>query len=151
MKLKFYLNNTEVTWDVEPNEYLSQALRRNGILSVRIGCDETVCGSCTVLVEDKPVLSCGVLALKVEGKHVTTVEGIQEEASRLADFVADEGGDQCSFCGVGLALTVHALRKEYKKPTDEQIIDYLKGNLCRCSGYQSHFLAVKKFLEAEGK
>ena len=151
MKLKFYLNNTEVTWDVEPNEYLSQTLRRNGILSVRIGCDETVCGSCTVLVEDKPVLSCGVLALKVEGKHVTTVEGIQEEASRLADFVADEGGDQCSFCGVGLALTVHALRKEIKNPTDEQIIDYLKGSLCRCSGYQSHFLAVKKFLEAEGK
>ena len=151
MKLKFYLNNTEVTWDVEPNEYLSQALRRNGILSVRIGCDETVCGSCTVLVDDKPVLSCGVLTLKVKGKHVTTVEGIQEEASRLADFVADEGGDQCSFCGVGLALTVHALRKEIKNPTDEQIIDYLKGSLCRCSGYQSHFLAVKKFLEAEGK
>ena len=150
MKLKFYLNGTEVCYDVKPGEYLSNVLRRNGILSIRIGCDETACGSCTVLIEDKPVLSCGVLAMKAEGKHVTTVEGIQEEAKRLADFVADEGGDQCSFCGVGLALTVHALRKEYKNPTDEQIRDYLVGNLCRCSGYQSHFLAVKKYLEAEG-
>ena len=151
MKLRFYLNETEVTWEVDPGEYLSQALRRNGILSIRVGCDETACGSCTVLVENKPVLSCGVLAMKVEGKHVTTVEGIQEEARRLADFVADEGGDQCSFCGVGLALTVHALKLEYKNPTEKQIEDYLVGNLCRCSGYQSHLIAVKKFLEAEEK
>ena len=115
MKLEFYLNNTKVVWDVEPDEYLSHALRRNGILSIRIGCDETVCGSCTVLIDEKPFLSCGVLAMKVEGKHVTTVEGIQEEASKLADFVADEGGDQCSFCATGLALTVHALKLEYKK------------------------------------
>lgn len=151
MELKFNLNGTDVIWDVQPNEYLSQALRRNGILSIRIGCDEAACGSCTVLVDDKPVLSCGVLAMKVEGKRVTTVEGIQEEASRLADFVADEGGDQCSFCGVGLAMIVHALKKEYKHPTDKQIEDYLVGNLCRCSGYQSHLIAVKKFLEVEEK
>ena len=65
MKLRFYLNNTEVEYDIQPDEYLSQALRRNGVLSVRIGCDETVCGSCTVLVDDKPVLSCGLLAAKV--------------------------------------------------------------------------------------
>ena len=61
MKLRFYLNETEVTWEVDPGEYLSQALRRNGILSIRVGCDETACGSCTVLVDNKPVLSCGYL------------------------------------------------------------------------------------------
>lgn len=146
MKLKFYLNDTEVVWDVEPDEYLANALRRNGVLSIRIGCDETVCGSCTVLIDDKPFLSCGVLAMKVEGKHVTTVEGIQEEANKLADYFGDEGADQCSFCGVGFALIVHALRKEYKNPTDEQIRDYIVGNLCRCTGYQSQLKAIKAYL-----
>lgn len=150
MKLRFYLNGTEVEYDIQPDEYLSQALRRNGVLSIRIGCDEAVCGSCTVLVDDKPVLSCGLLAAKVEGKHVTTVEGIQEEANRIADFFADEGADQCFFCGVGFALIVHALKKEYKNPTDEQIKDYIVGNLCRCSGYHSHLKAIKAYL-AEGK
>ena len=150
MKLKFFLNGTEVLWDVEPDEYLAHALRRHGILSIRIGCDETICGSCTVLVDEKPVLSCGVLAMKVEGKHVTTVEGIQEEAQRIADFFADEGADQCSFCAVGFALIVHALKREYKNPTDEEIKNYIVGNLCRCSGYQSQLKAIKAYL-AEGK
>ena len=147
MKLTFFLNNTEVTWDVEPDEYLSHALRRNGILSIRIGCDETACGSCTVLIDEKPFLSCGVLATKVEGKHVTTVEGIQEEANKLSDYFGDEGADQCSFCGVGFALIVHALRHEYKNPTEEQIKDYIVGNLFRCTGYQSQLKAIKKYLE----
>ena len=138
MKLEFYLNNVKVVWDVEPDEYLSHALRRHGILSIRIGCE-------------KPFLSCGVLAMKVEGKHVTTVEGIQEEANRLADFFADEGADQCSFCGVGFALIVHALKHEYKNPTDEQIRDFIVGNMCRCTGYQSQFKAIKAYLAAEGK
>ena len=151
MKLKFYLNNTEVIWDVEADEYLSHALRRHGILSIRIGCDETVCGSCTVLIDEKPFLSCGVLAMKVEGKHVTTVEGIQDEANRIADYFADEGADQCSFCSVGFALIIHALKHEYKNPTDVEIRNFIVGNLCRCTGYQSQFKAIKAYLEAEGK
>ena len=146
MKLKFYLNDTQVEWDIEPDEYLAQALRRNGILSIRIGCNETACGSCTVLIDEKPVLSCGVLAAKVEGKHVTTVEGIQEEANKLADYFGDEGADQCSFCAVGFALIVHALKREYKNPTEEQIKDYIVGNICRCTGYQSQLKAIKKYL-----
>ena len=151
MKLKFYLNNTEVEYDIQPDEYLAHALRRNGVLSIRMGCNETVCGSCTVLVDEKPVLSCGLLAAKVEGKHVTTVEGIQEEANRISDFFSDEGADQCSFCTVGFALIVHALKREYDNPTDEQIRDYIVGNLCRCTGYQSQFKAIKAYLEAEAK
>ena len=150
MKLKFYLNGTAVEYDIQPDEYLAQALRRNGVLSIRIGCDETVCGSCTVLVDDKPVLSCGVLAAKVEGKHVTTVEGIQEEAERLAHYFGEEGADQCSFCATGFALIVHALKKELKNPTEDQIKDYIVGNLCRCTGYQSQLKAIKAYL-AEGK
>ena len=146
MKLRFYLNNTEVEYEIRPDEYLAHALRRNGVLSIRIGCNEDICGSCTVLVDEKPVHSCGLLAARVEGKHVTTVEGIQEEANRLSDFFADQGADQCSFCSVGFALIVHALKHEYKNPTDEEIKNYIVGNLCRCTGYQSQFKAIKAYL-----
>ncbi len=146
MRLKFFLNNTEVVYDIDPDEYLAQALRRNGVLSIHIGCNGSSCGACTVLVDEKPVLSCGLLAAKVEGKHVTTVEGIQEEAKRLSHYFGEEGADQCSYCAPGFALIVHALLKEYKNPTDEQIKDFLVGNLCRCSGYQSQFKAIKAYL-----
>ena len=147
MKLKFYLNDVAVEYDVLPDEYLADVLRRNGILSIHIGCNQSTCGACTVLVDDKPVLSCSLLAMKVEGKHVTTVEGIQEEAKEISKYFGEEGGDQCSFCGVGFALLIHALKKEIKNPTDDQIEDYIVGNLCRCSGYQSHKIAIKNYLK----
>ena len=147
MKLRFYLNNVDVEYDILPDEYLSEVLRRNGILSIHIGCNESSCGACTVLVDEKPVLSCSLLAMKVEGKHVTTVEGIQEEAKELSKYFGAEGADQCSFCGVGMALIVHALKKEYKNPTEEQIRDFIVGNLCRCSGYQSQVIAIKNYLK----
>ena len=150
MKIKFNLNGTDVEYDVRPDEYLAEALRAHGILSIKVGCNETACGSCTVLVDDKPVLSCSMLAAKVDGRRVLTVEGIQEEANRLSDFFSDEGADQCGFCTVGFAMIVHALKLEYKDPTEEQIKDYIVGNLCRCTGYQSQLKAIKAFL-AEGK
>ena len=146
MKVSFYLNDVLVSYDVKPHEYLASTLRSHGVKSIKIGCNETSCGSCTLLIEGKPVMSCGVLTASIEGKHVTTVEGIQEEANRLADFFGDQGADQCSFCSVGFALIVHALRHEYKNPTDEQIKDYIVGNLCRCTGYQSQFKAIKAYL-----
>lgn len=146
MKIKFNLNGTDVEYNVRPDEYLSEALRANGILSVKVGCNETACGTCTVLVDNKPVLSCSLLAARVDGKKVLTVEGIQEEAKRIADFFADEGADQCGYCTVGFAMIIHALKMEYKNPTDDQIKDYIVGNICRCSGYQSQLKAIKAYL-----
>ena len=146
MKLKFFLNGTEVVYEIEPDEYLAQALRRNGVLSIHIGCNESVCGACTVLLDDKPVLSCGLLAAKVEGRHVTTVEGIPEVAQRVAHHFGEQGADQCSYCGAGFAMIVYALTKEYKNPTDEEIKNFLVGNLCRCTGYQSQLKAIKAYL-----
>ena len=147
MNVQININGKEEIIDVKSNDTLLTVLRRKNIISVKDGCEQGCCGSCTVLVDDKPVLSCGLLAAKVEEKHVTTVEGIQEEANRLADYFGDEGADQCSFCSVGFALIVHALRKEYKNPTDEQIKDYIVGNICRCTGYQSQFKAIKAYLK----
>lgn len=146
MKVKFVLNGTEVEYEVRPDEYLAEALRENGVLSVKVGCNETACGSCTVIIDKKPVLSCSYLASRVEGKEVITVEGIQEEAKRIADHFADEGADQCGFCTTGFALIVHALRMEYENPTEEEIIDFIVGNICRCSGYQSQLKAIKAYL-----
>ena len=149
MLVKFYLNDTLVSYDVRPDEYLSQTLRSHGIKSVKVGCNESTCGSCTLLVEGKPVMSCSVLTASIEGKHVTTVEGIQEEAAKLSHYFSEEGADQCGFCNVGYALVVYSLKKTIKNPTDEQIIDYIVGNLCRCSGLQSQLNAIKAYLKEE--
>ena len=149
MKVSFYLNDVLVTYDVKPNEYLASTLRNHGIKSIKIGCNETSCGSCTLLIEGKPVMSCGVLTASIEGKHITTVEGIQEEAKKIAYHFGEEGADQCGFCNVGYALTIYALKRELKDPTDDEIKDYIVGNLCRCSGLQSQLNAIKAYLKEE--
>ena len=149
MLVTFYLNDVRVSYDVGPDEYLATTLRNHGVKSVKIGCDETSCGSCTVLLEGKPAMSCGILAASIEGKHITTVEGIQEEAAKIAYHFGEEGADQCGFCNVGYALTVYALKRELKNPTDDEIKDYVVGNLCRCSGLQSQINAIKAYLKEE--
>ncbi len=149
MLVKFYLNDTLVSYDVRPDEYLSETLRSHGIKSVKVGCNESTCGSCTLLVEGKPVMSCSVLTASIENKHVTTVEGIQEEAAKIAYYFAEEGADQCGFCNAGYALVVYSLKRTIKNPTEEQIVDYIVGNLCRCSGLQSQLNAIKAYLKEE--
>ena len=110
MELKFYLNGTQVTWNVEPDQYLAHVLREHGVLSIHIGCNESACGACTVLVDDKPVLSCSLLAVKVQGKHLTTVEGIQDEAERLSHFFDCKISKQTRSC------FVHAFYKSWNWP-----------------------------------
>ena len=149
MVVTFYLNDVRVSYDVRPDEYLAQTLRRHGVKSIKIGCNETTCGSCTLLIENKPMMSCSVLTASIEGKHVTTVEGIQEEAAKISYHFAEEGADQCGFCNVGYALVIYALKREIKNPTDEQIKDYVVGNLCRCSGLHSQINAIKAYLKEE--
>lgn len=149
MVVKFYLNDVLVSYDVKPGEYLAHTLREHGVKSIKVGCNESTCGSCTLLIEGKPVMSCSVLTASIEGKHVTTIEGIQEEAAKIAYHFAEEGADQCGFCNVGYALTIYALKRELKNPTDEEINDYIVGNLCRCSGLHSQMNAIKAYLKEE--
>lgn len=146
MLVKFKLNGLDVEYNVKPGEYLLDSLRNNGVKSVKKGCDGSSCGVCTVLLDNHPILSCSYLTARVEGHNVTTVEGIQDEASKLSEYFSKEGADQCGFCNAAFALLVHGLKYEYKNPTDEQIKDYLVGNLCRCTGYQSQFKAIKAYL-----
>lgn len=151
MLLTLNVNGRKREISISADEYLLDVLRKLGYLSVKRGCDTGSCGLCTVLVDDKPVLSCSTLAVRAQGKRVTTIEGCQREAEKFAEFMAAEGAEQCGFCAPGFTLTVLALMKEYENPIDEEILHYLNGNLCRCSGYISQLRAIKNFMEAEKK
>jgi len=147
MTVKFILNGRPVSYDVAPNEYLLDSLRKHHVTSVKKGCYESTCGVCTVLLDGHPILSCSFLSVRLEGCEVTTVDGLQTEVERIADYFGHEGADQCGFCNPGMALTIYALKRELQNPTDEEIKAYIRGNLCRCSGYQAQFLAIKRYLE----
>jgi carbon-monoxide dehydrogenase small subunit len=149
MKVRFTLNHHEEIWDVNPNEYLLDSLRAHHITSVKRGCDTTSCSVCTVLLNRKPVPSCSVLTVSIEGQDVLTVEGIAKEAEILAEYMGHQGADQCGYCNPSLALTVHAMKEEIKNPSDEDIRAFLVGNLCRCTGYHGQQEAIKKYLEED--
>lgn len=146
MQIELTINNKKVKWDVAADELLADTLRAQGMLSVRKGCDTTCCGLCSVWVDGKPVLSCSVLTFRVNGKAVTTIEGVQAEARQFAEVLAAEGAEQCGFCSPGFIMTVLAMKNELKNPSEQEIIHYLTGNLCRCTGYMGQLRAVKKYL-----
>lgn len=149
MQVEFILNNKRVSFEVENNEFLADTLRRNGVSSVRKGCNTTCCGLCSVWIDGKPTLSCSVLSVKISGKNITTMEGVTEEADKFAKILVAEGAEQCGFCSPGFIMTVIAMKKELNNPTDEEIKHYLTGNLCRCTGYMGQLRAVKTYLEVE--
>ena len=147
MRVKLNINNQIIFADVRPNEYLLETLRDNHFKSVKKGCDSSSCGVCTVLVDLKPIASCTMLTVKAEDHAITTVEGIAKEAEKLGTYMGHEGADQCGYCNPSLALTVYALKLENPKANKSDIKDYLVGNLCRCTGYQSQHHAIKDYLE----
>lgn len=146
MNITVMLNGVRRTAEVAPDTSLFDFLRANGCLSVKCGCETSNCGLCTVHLDGKPVLSCSVPAVRADGHTVTTLEGLQEEAARFGAFLADEGAEQCGFCSPGFIMSVLAMEKELTDPTDEEIRQYLAGNLCRCTGYQGQLRAIRKYL-----
>ena len=150
MEIRFRLNGKQVQAEVRPDTVLLDLVRELGCYSVKRGCETANCGLCTVWLDGKPVLSCSTLALRADGRHVTTLEGLQKEAEEFGMFLAAEGGEQCGFCSPGF-MNVLAMERELKDPTEEEIKEYLAGNLCRCSGYMSQLRAVKKYLDAKQK
>ncbi|HIT33464.1 MAG TPA: (2Fe-2S)-binding protein [Candidatus Faecousia intestinigallinarum] len=146
MKITVTINGQAYTEEVSPDLLLLDFLRAHGCYSVKRGCDTSNCGLCTVHLEGKPVLSCSVLAVRADKKHVITLEGLQTEAAEFGAFLADEGGEQCGFCSPGFIMNVLAMVRELEHPTEAEIQAYLAGNLCRCTGYQSQLRAVRKYL-----
>jgi carbon-monoxide dehydrogenase small subunit len=146
MQIKLWINDREFIANIEPHTMLLDFLRSQGFYSVKRGCETSNCGLCTVYLDEKPVLSCSTLAARANGRHVTTIEGMEEEAAKFGEILADEGADQCGFCSPGFIMNVLAMKKELKNPTDEEIKKYLAGNLCRCTGYMGQLRAIKKYL-----
>ena len=146
MELKFELNGKNIATVVEADSLLLDALRSLGCASVKRGCESSNCGLCTVFVDDKPVLSCSVLAVRVSGRKVTTLDGLQDEAADFGAFIADQGAEQCGFCNPGLMMNAIAMFRENPHPTEEEILSYLSGNLCRCSGYEGQLRGIQSYL-----
>lgn len=147
MELKFILNGKKIVTEIEADSLLIDVVRDLGCLSVKRGCESSNCGLCTVFVNEKPVLSCSVLAARIEGQNVTTLEGLREEAADFGAFIADQGAEQCGFCNPGFIMNAIAMFRENPHPDDEEILAYLSGNLCRCSGYEGQLRGIKAYLE----
>ncbi len=147
MQISIKLNGKTVNDNIDTDMLLIDFVRKHGCLSVKRGCDTSNCGLCTVFLDNKPVLSCSVLAVKANGKEVTTLEGLQEEARDFGQFIAEQGAEQCGFCNPGFIMNTIALLRETPNPTDEEIKEYLAGNLCRCSGYEGQLRGIKNFLK----
>ena len=147
MNINFWLNGVNRHAEIYPDTLLIDFLREQGCFSVKRGCETATCGLCTVLMDGRPVLSCSTLAARIEGKKIVTLEGMQREAQEFGSFLANEGAEQCGFCNPGLIMNVFAMLAEIKDPTEEQIKEYLAGNLCRCSGFVSQTKSILKFLK----
>ena len=151
MKINFWLNGAKKEAEISPDTMLLEFLRSLGCYSVKRGCETANCGLCTVLGNDKPMLSCSVLAARIDGKKVTTMEGLQAEAEEFGTFLANEGAEQCGFCNPGMIMNAIALFRENPDPSDDEIREYLAGNLCRCSGYEGQLRGIHDFLEYKRK
>jgi aerobic-type carbon monoxide dehydrogenase small subunit (CoxS/CutS family) len=146
MKEKFNVNNKTVELELHPGETLLNVLRNNGYTEVKCGCNEGECGSCVILIDEKPVNSCQALALSVKDKDITTVKGIGNihYPHLIQKAFVEAGADQCGFCSPGMVIASYALLKKNPKPTKQEITEALDGNLCRCTGYVKIVDAVEK-------
>jgi carbon-monoxide dehydrogenase small subunit len=154
MQLRLTVNGRAVDTDVEPHTLLIDLLRGPlGLTGTHTGCDTSQCGCCTVLVDGDSVKSCSMLAVQAQGRAVTTVEGLAKADGTLHPvqeaFIACHGL-QCGFCTPGMMMSATCLLQHNPKPTDEEIVQALEGNLCRCTGYVNIVAAVKQASELMG-
>jgi carbon-monoxide dehydrogenase small subunit len=149
MPVAFTLNGRPTEASIEPSELLIDMLRdRMGLKGTKRSCDVEVCGACTVLVDGLPVSSCTTLAADVDGKSVVTIEGLAQsgELSRVQRAFVEHAAMQCGFCTPGMVLATTALLATNPKPSDGEIRHFLRGNICRCTGYIKILEAVKSLV-----
>lgn len=149
MHLEFTLNGETKSMDVDPGIPLVDVLRDMGLTGTKIGCREGHCGSCVVLLDGRPVNSCLLIAGRVQGRSVVTIEslGSPREPHPIAEAFARAGAVQCGYCTPGMVLATKALLDEHPHPTRGQILEALEGNLCRCTGYTKILDAVEDAAE----
>lgn len=149
-RINMEVNGKAYSLEVDMRESLLEVLRnRLQLTGVKQGCSVGECGACTVLIDGDPVDSCIYLAVWADGKKITTIEGVSKEGelSKVQQAFVDEGAVQCGFCTPGLVLTATALTESGKEYSDEEIKREISGHLCRCTGYNKIFNAVKKALD----
>jgi aerobic-type carbon monoxide dehydrogenase small subunit (CoxS/CutS family) len=147
VKIAFTLNGAAAELEIEARETLAEMLRgRCRLTGVKLSCEAQVCGACTVLVDGLPVSACTYLAYEARGKRVLTIEGLAESPDKLHPLqqaFLENFAFQCGFCTPGMILAAKALLDEKPHPTQDEIIAYMDGNLCRCTGY----LAIVKSIQ----
>ena len=116
MLVNINVNGKKIQQEIEPDLPLLDFLRANGCYSVKRGCETSNCGLCTVFLNEKPVLSCSILAARADGSSVTTLEGLQEEAEEFVAFIADQGAEQCGFCNPGFVMNAIAFLQQNPLP-----------------------------------
>lgn len=147
MQIKLTVNGIPREWTVRPDEILLETLRDHGFFSLRGACYTGQCGICTIHLEGLPVLACLTLSAKADGKHLTTLEGTGQRGKDVAAALLAEGVDQCGYCAPGTIMSILYLETVVSSPTDEEILHYMNGNLCRCSGYAGQLRGIRRYLE----
>ncbi len=145
------INGSLFEIEVEPHQLLLDVIRdRLGLTGAKRSCDVQVCGACTLLLDGRPVSSCTMLAFEARGREILTIEGLAQNGKLhpLQEAFIENGGLQCGFCTPGMILTAKVLLDENPDPTEEEIIHFMNGNICRCTGYkkiiESIMAAAKK-------
>lgn len=146
VSIEFTLNGAKTKVAVPANMTLVHLLREElGLTGTKIGCDKGECGACAVLIDGKSMNSCLVLAAQVDGKEVTTIEGLENEGKLhpIQEAFIEEGAIQCGYCTPGMVISAKALLDRNPDPTDDEIKTGISGNLCRCTGYTKIVNAVR--------
>jgi len=154
VEIEFTINGKKRNLSVKPNDLLINIIRNDLFLTgSKYGCGIGECGACTVLLDGEPVLSCLTLAATVDGKEITTIEGLAKgnELHPMQIAFLKNAAVQCGFCTPSMILTATALLKENPDPTEDEIRDYMRGNICRCTGYIQIVKAIKACAEGEEK
>jgi carbon-monoxide dehydrogenase small subunit len=154
-KISVTINGKPCAGEVEPRLLLIHYLREVvGLTGPHIGCETSICGACTVMLDGKAVKSCAMFAVQADGREVLTIEGLAAADGKL-DAVQEafwnEHGLQCGFCTPGMILSAKQLLSDHPNPTDQEIRHGLEGNLCRCTGYQHIVNAVKSAAAKAGE
>lgn len=147
MNITLHVNGEAYTVEAEPRWLLSDVLRhRLGLTGTHVGCEQGVCGACTVLIDGQPQRSCLMFAVQADGCHLTTIEGAStgDDLSDVQAAFQNHHALQCGFCTPAMVLTTEALLAQSPTPTEEEIREALSGNLCRCTGYQFIVEAVQE-------